>query len=225
MYIHCKNSVTVDIGFLISETLESLRPSKTLTKTYEDAVTEFNQLTTISNASATNKSADTEAHNDASEVDDDEGDEEDDMDVDNRIDMENRMEADTRDRKGGFSSDSDDSEEESDSDDSEISQSGDDDGVIVHMPDDLARGEEDIAFEEEFSRMMQDSLETRKNERKVQSFDAPIPVKNKQTTQSVAKEEHDNDGVQFTLLTKRGNKQQVLNWLYLTKSFIIFNML
>lgn len=61
---------------------------------------------------------------------------------------------------------------------------------------------------------MQESLDSRKNERKIQQFDIPIPMgikkdlrDNNSDSQDEDSEEEKNN-VEFVLLTKKGNKQQ-----------------
>jgi len=63
---------------------------------------------------------------------------------------------------------------------------------------------------------MQESLDSRKNERKIQQFDIPIPMgikkdlrdnKSESDSQEDDSEEEKNN-VEFVLLTKKGNKQQ-----------------
>ena len=62
---------------------------------------------------------------------------------------------------------------------------------------------QDEEFEREFGRLMQDSIDSRRRERKPANFDAPVPTKRSAHTS------HDDSQVTFTLLTKKGNKQQV----------------
>ncbi|KAJ1548612.1 hypothetical protein HK405_001883, partial [Cladochytrium tenue] len=80
------------------------------------------------------------------------------------------------------------------------------------MPEELRNEEEEAAFELEFSRMLQESLDSRKTDRRPTAFDVAIPTRVKFVT------EGDNgdraaavgeDSVAFALLTKRGNKQQL----------------
>jgi len=94
---------------------------------------------------------------------------------------------------------------------------GDDEDVIVYNQDDLKpTEEEEEEYKREFHQIMQESLDSRKNERKVQQFDIPIPMgikkdlrdnKSDSYSQDDDSEEEKNN-VEFVLLTKKGNKQQ-----------------
>ncbi len=77
-----------------------------------------------------------------------------------------------------------------------------DDDVEVADPD--AKVFEDHDFDKEFSKLVSESLDHRKVEKKVSAFDTPIPFKMKRSTV-----ESNESQVSFTLLTKRGNKPQV----------------
>lgn len=61
--------------------------------------------------------------------------------------------------------------------------------------------------------MMAESLESRKFDRKPQ-FDVPLPMRSSKTRDTAKPEEIDNNPANmmaFSLLTKRGNRQQVRN--------------
>jgi regulator of nonsense transcripts 2 len=110
---------------------------------------------------------------------------------------------------------------ESDGDSRHVSDDEEEDVVIIHHketeaeaernPDDLEA--EDI-FDREFQKLMTESLESRKFERKTGLLDVPIPMhllssggiqdrhKPEDVTEEVGR-------VAFTLLTKKGNKQMV----------------
>lgn len=76
--------------------------------------------------------------------------------------------------------------------------------------------EEEADFEREYAKMMAESLESRKFERK-SLFDAPVPVRPK-ARETPAPQDIEDSGefetpvtnkMAFSLLTKRGNRQQV----------------
>jgi regulator of nonsense transcripts 2 len=72
--------------------------------------------------------------------------------------------------------------------------------AVIHQ--ELEEEKHDELFDREYNRLMQDSVDSRRVDRKTAVFDAPIPTfKNNQTNET--------DSVSFTLLTKRGNKQQM----------------
>lgn len=78
--------------------------------------------------------------------------------------------------------------------------------------------EAEAEFEREYAKMMAESLESRKFERKT-TFDVPLPLRRKEghTTssnefggdESVNDDAAGNGTMAFSLLTKRGNRQQV----------------
>lgn len=77
--------------------------------------------------------------------------------------------------------------------------------------------EAEAEFDREFAKMMAESLESRKFDRKP-LFDVPLPLRSKARdhTATTDSEEQNRDGndtntMAFSLLTKKGNRQQVGN--------------
>ena len=72
--------------------------------------------------------------------------------------------------------------------------------------------EDEAEFEREYSKMMAESLESRKFERKP-LFDVPLPVRAKNRDATAQAESGDvapaTNTMAFSLLTKKGNRQQV----------------
>lgn len=74
--------------------------------------------------------------------------------------------------------------------------------------------EDEADFEREYAKMMAESLESRKFERR-QLFDVPLPVRGKPREASTAAEGSNENSpggggtMAFSLLTKKGNRQQV----------------
>ena len=95
-----------------------------------------------------------------------------------------------------------------------------DEAIIVTRKAEEVDPEDEADFEREYAKMMAESLESRKFERKP-LFDAPVPVrpKTREATAANDPEEGDNEApppnkMAFSLLTKKGNRQQVrLPWL------------
>jgi len=78
--------------------------------------------------------------------------------------------------------------------------------------------EDEADFEREYAKMMAESLESRKFERK-QLFDVPLPVRPKTREPSGSAEPGNESApapaghtMAFSLLTKRGNRQQVFTY-------------
>src|SRR5437868_5277770 len=86
--------------------------------------------------------------------------------------------------------------------------------IVVTRPEEEIDPEDEADFEREYAKMMAESLESRKAERK-QQFDLPRPVRPKAKDVSSGGEagESATDGspgmMAFSLLTKKGNRQQV----------------
>jgi hypothetical protein len=74
--------------------------------------------------------------------------------------------------------------------------------------------EEEADFEREYAKMMAESLESRKFDRKP-LFDVPLPVRSKARDTSTATDSEEKTAesaantMAFSLLTKKGNRQQV----------------
>lgn len=105
-------------------------------------------------------------------------------------------------------------EEESDRE----SDSEEDEAIVVTRQEEAVDPEDEAEFEREYAKMMAESLESRKFERK-QLFDVPLPVRAKpreaSSTGGPGEQTSTDDPVasknmmQFSLLTKKGNRQQV----------------
>lgn len=89
----------------------------------------------------------------------------------------------------------------------------DDEAIVVTRQEEVVDPEDEAEFEREYAKMMSESLESRKFERK-QLFDVPLPVRPKAREQTTSGETvHENpvpgNTMAFSLLTKKGNRQQV----------------
>ncbi|KAH6569956.1 hypothetical protein BASA50_002992 [Batrachochytrium salamandrivorans] len=230
MYMFTKASLPMEVEFFVDETLELLRPEIKRFKSYEESVEAVNSIvqrqsklqsapnvttpldtnsaTTVTlngdaNAALSSQDADEDLH-------DSQGSDADDA-VDSRYE-EMRPEDDAEfelDDNIDAMSDDVDADAESVRDEDE-----EDEEVVIRMSP-PPQTEEDLDFEREFSAMMLESLDSRKNERKPALFDAPIPMRHRNTTPANAALENSDDDdvpeegyVEFTLLTRRGNKQQ-----------------
>jgi regulator of nonsense transcripts 2 len=88
--------------------------------------------------------------------------------------------------------------------------------IVVTRQEEEIDPEDEADFEREYAKMMAESLESRKHERK-STFDVPLPMKRKDanTSNDPWVEEPANGNASpsstmaFSLLTKRGNRQQV----------------
>ncbi|PHH59009.1 hypothetical protein CDD81_3946 [Ophiocordyceps australis] len=108
-------------------------------------------------------------------------------------------------------------EDEAEDDDDEYSNCEsvyDDDDVVVSRQQEMVDPQIEADFEREYAKMMTESLESRKFERK-QLFDVPLPVrpKNREPPAPTAMEDsaatpQRTSTMAFSLLTKKGNRQQ-----------------
>ena len=91
-----------------------------------------------------------------------------------------------------------------------------DEAIVVTREEEEVNPEDEAEFEREYAKMMTESLESRKFDRK-QVVDIAIPVRSK-TRESSALETGDGDGppvgtMAFSLLTKKGNVVSLRKYL------------
>lgn len=151
----------MDVDFMVSDTLEMLRPQLNVLSSYEEANEAVDrmlleQLKTVQNPDGTGKTLLEDGFEDSETSDTSlsEG-EEDDIDV-----MDDQAEDDTAENTDNNAGDGDEEE---------------DVVVLKNKREQLSREEEE-AFEREFSKMMSDSIDSRKFEKKTAMLDVPIPM-------------------------------------------------
>ncbi|CEP12054.1 hypothetical protein [Parasitella parasitica] len=198
MYVLSKNKPPMDVDFMITDTLEMLRPQLQVLSSYEEANEAVDrmlleQLKTVQ--STTDGKALLEDGFEDSELSDSSasGGEEDEDDLL------------PQDRQ----------QQDEDADTSNINNQDEDDQDVVVLKnkrEQLSREEEE-EFEREFSKMMSDSIDSRKFEKKGAMLDVPIPMNlrgsqadRRTLAQGAGKPE--TGKMAFTLLTKKGNRQQ-----------------
>lgn len=101
------------------------------------------------------------------------------------------------------------------------SESEEEEEIVVTRETGTIDPEEEADFEREYAKMMSESLESRKFDRKP-LFDVPLPMrssKTRETPREIAKPPEAENPVNnpanmmaFSLLTKKGNRQQVSPW-------------
>ncbi|KAK7957037.1 mRNA decay protein [Apiospora aurea] len=203
-YIFTKAPLPMDIEFIVQDTFSLTRPQWKLATTPEEASKAF-QLAILQDQknAGHEKAADPEPEDAESDIssDDDGGEGDDDLAPDADKDEESN------------------SEEEDDLDDGETPQSpcdteSEDEAIIVTRKAEEVDPEDEADFEREYAKMMAESLESRKFERKP-LFDAPVPVRPKTREAAAANEPEEGDNespslnkMAFSLLTKKGNRQQ-----------------
>ncbi|KAI9003373.1 armadillo-type protein [Hyaloraphidium curvatum] len=207
LYVKTKIEPPLDIIFLLQETFEALRPSAKRYESFEEALEALKDLASAAQAAAAT---------------DGEAGAQDDADEDDEEDTHNKGAA-SNDGSGGPESDgSEGSESDSGSASSDDqgraeASSSEDEAVIVHVDAKGPTQEEEEDFEKEFNKILQESVESRRSEKRVMNlFDVAIPVRgarqDKQAhsddEQSSGDEDKEKGGVTFAVLTKKGSKQQ-----------------
>ncbi|KAI8805570.1 armadillo-type protein [Cladochytrium replicatum] len=202
MYARTKIHLPMDVEFLLTETFELLRPNLIIYPTYEEAAAEVNKIAMAQQAklqSQAGAGAGATANEAVENSDDDE--EEDEDGGKGRFDEDDESEV------GEGEEDGEARAPETEEDEGEDEEEEED--IIVHVAEPRVDEQEALEFEREFNMMMQESLDSRKNERKLAALDVPIPVRGKPSFSGGDELEETNDGhVAFMLLTKKGNKQQ-----------------
>lgn len=195
LYILSKARLSLDIEFMIQDTFEMLRPSMKVIKDYEEAVDALRLLHaqrgdhTVSASSVVSEQLDSEGDEERGiDSDEDEDDEDEDEDLDSV-------------------SESEDSLSDADSDLEEHAEERTEEGRL-RKPIATIKTEEDEQFEAEFSKLMLDTMDSRRSARPT-ALDFAIPFIRK--TEQNADAEPVAGNIAFTLLTKRGSKPQTKN--------------
>ncbi|KAI0132458.1 MIF4G domain-containing protein [Xylariales sp. AK1849] len=202
-YIYTKAPLPMDIEFIVQDTFSLTRPQWKLATNLEEASKAF-QLAVAQdqkNAGLDKIIDPDDAESDASSDDDGiegDGDEvlpEADGEEDENSDGEDEIE---------------DTERQPDS---PLDTESEEEKIVVTRKAEEIDPEDEADFEREYAKMMTESLESRKFERKPQ-FDVPLPVRSKARETSTSNEPEDGDEprapnmMAFSLLTKKGHRQQ-----------------
>jgi regulator of nonsense transcripts 2 len=182
----------MDVEFMVMDTLELLRPNLHMIATYEDANEVVDQML-LEQLKAV-QGGDAKLQEDGFE----------DSGPDSSSSDEGEDEELLEDKEEAADEDEDEPMKQELGDE-------DEDVVMLKKKDELAQ-EEDEEFEKEFSKMMSESVESRKFEKKSAMLDVPIPMhlrggQDRRTT--ATNPDPTNGKMSFTLLTKKGNRQQV----------------
>ncbi|KAF5659342.1 hypothetical protein FHETE_9423 [Fusarium heterosporum] len=192
-YIFTKASLPMDIEFLVQDTFALTRPQWKLVAGLDEAIKAFQLAVAQDQKSAgVDKGVDVDdATSDASSDDDNADNDEDGDDNDDSA--------------------SEDEEVEDVEDDSDDESAFDEEAIVVTRQEEEVNPEDEADFEREYAKMMAESLESRKFERK-QLFDVPLPVRSKNrdpnSTEGGEDELPPGQTMAFSLLTKKGNRQQ-----------------
>ncbi|RYP92111.1 hypothetical protein DL770_001772 [Monosporascus sp. CRB-9-2] len=202
-YIYTKHPLPMDIDFIVQDTFSLTRPQWKLATNLEEASKAFQLAIAQDQKNAgLDKSADQDdASSDTSS--DDEG-------AEAYGDMVlPEAEGDEEESESG-----EDDEAEIDSQpQSPRASESEDEAIVVTRKAEEVDPEDEADFEREYAKMMAESLESRKFDRKP-LFDVPLPVRSKTRETSTATDIEEKNGqkgpstMAFSLLTKKGNRQQ-----------------
>ncbi|KAK8434510.1 armadillo-type protein [Phyllosticta citricarpa] len=204
-YIHTKDSLPMDIEFIVQDAFALIRPHWKLAASLEEAGNQFAEAVKQNyGKSAIGQNAEPEEMDEESGSDDgQDGDDKEDEEIEARND------------EAGSSDDEADTPGEDDNEPAE-QQSDEEEHIIVKRPEDERDPEADAEFDRELAKMMAESLDSRKFERKP-LFDVPLPMKRTRDTTSTTNNEESGEKqtngpasgtMKFSLLSRKGNKQQ-----------------
>ncbi|KAH7035464.1 armadillo-type protein [Microdochium trichocladiopsis] len=201
-YIFTKNPLPMDIEFIVQDTFSLTRPQWKLAVNAEEAFKAFQLAIAQDQKNAgIDKSGDQDDGSSVSSSDDD---------GDGDIDLP----------EAGGDEESDFVEDDLEDADQALDSPGEyeseDEKIVVTRNAEQVDPEDEADFEREYAKMMAESLESRKFDRKT-LFDVPLPVRSKRDTSATADTapeaedgeiDHAPSTMAFSLLTKKGNRQQ-----------------
>ncbi|KUI68548.1 Regulator of nonsense transcripts 2 [Cytospora mali] len=199
-YIFTKNPLPMDIEFLVHDIYTGTRPQWKLASNFEEASKAFQLVLAQDRKAAGLNGQEPEEQDDepsGPSTEDEMPDGDDDADID--VDSEDGEALD---------------EDEEDEDDDTTSEESADEAIIVTRQEEEIDPEDDAEFEREYAKMMAESLESRKLDRRP-VFDVALPVRSRPREASSVADQGDGGSevapapkMAFSLLTKKGNKQQ-----------------
>ncbi|KAF2101419.1 ARM repeat-containing protein [Rhizodiscina lignyota] len=205
-YIQTKDPLPMDIEFVVQDAFAATRPQWKLATTLEDAGKAF--------ADAVKQNYQTQLAEKAGEQEEEEDSPSDDGPDDEELAARDEEEAASSEEDAdGTAEDEPEPIEPKDAEEEEEEQ------IIVTRQEDERDPEVDAEFDRELAKMMTESLETRKSERKP-VFDVPLPMRRAQRDAPFLPASAEDSGgespaevkppstMKFSLLSKKGNRQQ-----------------
>ncbi|EON96553.1 putative nonsense-mediated mrna decay factor protein [Phaeoacremonium minimum UCRPA7] len=218
-YIFTKNPLPMDIEFIVQDIFALTRPQWKLASNFDEASKAF-QLAVAQDrkTSGLDKAIDQDDAPSEASSDDENADDLPDPDGDEESGSEEEEEAEVRapkltNKSVNYTNDDlagQDIEQQASSRDSE----SEDEAIVVTRQEEEVDPEDEAEFEREYAKMMAESLESRKFDRKP-LFDVPLPVRPRTARETTSTTEPGEmeaglaPTMAFSLLTKRGNRQQV----------------
>lgn len=203
-YIYTKDPLPMDIEFLVQDTFQAIRPNWKLHTTLEDAAKAFEEAVV-----KTYKTADEKALTEPEEPED-EGDSSDEGEADYGQREEDEAQLSDGDEEG-------ESQTVASAENAPSSDSEEEEDIVVQLRQEERDPEAEAEFDRELAKMMAESLDSRKFERKP-VFDVPLPIRRGGITREptmgseageVTAPSQAPGTMAFSLLTKKGNRQQV----------------
>ncbi|TGZ85719.1 ARM repeat-containing protein [Ascodesmis nigricans] len=212
-YYYTKDPAPMDIEFLMQDTFAALRPNWAMHKNLEESAKAFEDAVAKSYTPIIDGQTAQEDNEDGSSSEDE------DREVEPQDDGEDAREDEVDGEAGSEDGVAVEGDAEAEPQDSNSDSFGDDD-LIVQKREQQLDPEEEAEFAREFAKVMQESLESRKFERK-QVFDVPLPIRRAPTAGILTRENTIDDEsavtssaepekkgmMMFSLLTKKGNRQ------------------
>ncbi|KAI8635250.1 MIF4G domain-containing protein [Xylariaceae sp. FL1651] len=212
-YIHTKNPLPMDIEFIVQDTFVLTRPQWKLATNLQEAAKAL-QLAIAQDQknSGLDKITDQDDASVRSSSDDDgiEG------DGDHEVESDRESELGGDEEDGEADDDGEYADDQNDQSQSNKDSESEEEAIVVTKKAEEFDPEAEAEFDREFAKMMAESLDSRKFDRKP-LFDVPLPVRSKARDPSTTtdSEEQTSDGpprmMAFSLLTKKGNRQQTRN--------------
>lgn len=214
-YINIKDPLPMDMEFVVQDTFNLLRPQwKLILGDVHEAAKVFGEACKQNyQDTASGKMAEPEPE-------EPEESDHDDLSDDGRGDGEDNAQDDVE--GGNVKSDSDEALANND-DDAHVAESSEDEQIVVTRKEEFRDPEADAEFDRELAKLMAESVESRKFDRKPM-LDVPLPMRRtvRDTPQPNAAEEDDHGSappekqngagtMKFALLSKKGNRQQVIS--------------
>ncbi|KAL9111801.1 MAG: hypothetical protein Q9227_003860 [Pyrenula ochraceoflavens] len=198
-YLTTKEPLPLDIDFLVQDTYAVIRPQWKLITELNEAARLFAEAVTINYATAgTDKTNEIEEDRISSASSDE-------------------LEADVVHEpfEPGAQSSSDENDELPNGDASPIDSVSEEEQIYVKRQDEERDPEAEADFDREFEKMMAESIESRKFERRTM-FDVPLPIRRGQQDAGATNEGDEIAQAQpktmaFSFMTKKGNRQQTRN--------------
>jgi regulator of nonsense transcripts 2 len=217
-YIHTKNPLPMDIEFLVQDIFALTRPQWKLASNIEEATKVFqlamaqdqktSGLDKIMEQDDGTSAASSDDENDAAENDDDDESGSEDGEAEAEVGAQPFARNEVPGANHGRTA------QDAEQDPSYNASESEEEAIVVTREEEQIDPEDEADFDREYAKIMAESFETRKFQPK-QQFDIPLPLRAKARDATSGSETAESGPgtpggtMAFSLLTKRGNRQQV----------------